>query len=211
MRWLVLFAVACGGKAPRLPVANHTTTPARHDCSEAIVDELAQVLAARWHVEKLELRCASGRFGAEGYFIEARHEDTRRTGIVDASGAELVAFIDEPPLAAGTFINGYQAVDLDDDGEDEIVESWRRTGGAMGSDNWLVVRWVANRAFARVHGPFLSCYHPELGGCSATWELAAGSIIVVVEQLPGIPPSACLPPGRHRFALHDGEVIEARR
>jgi len=203
--WLVV--AGCGSGIVRAPVTNRAVT--RDVCTDALVADLTHRLAERWHVEHLELRCAAGRFGTTGYFIEARNEHLHRTGIVDASCAELVPFVDEPESPEETRINGYEAADLDGDGEDEIIESWRRiTGGPLGSDNWLVVRRIENREFSRIRGPFLSVYNPELGGCSATWELSHGAIIVAVEALPGIAPSDCLSPGKHRFALRGGAVTE---
>jgi hypothetical protein len=210
MRSLALLVTACGAGAMPLPLANHAQV-ARADCSEPIVDRLAAMLRARWHTGPLELRCAAGRFGVDGFFLEARAGELRRTGIVDASGAELVAFTDEPELAPQTFINGYRTADLDGDGRDEIIESWRRSEHAkLGADNWLVVRRVfAHRLGARIQGPYVSRYHPDLGGCSATWEVRTGAILVAVEVDPGIPPSDCLPAGTHRFALR-GHVLSER-
>lgn len=208
MRLVVFLVAACGTASVTRPVANRAT-PGHDECTRELVDELSHALAARWHVQQLELRCASGRFGVAGYFIDAHNEELHRTGIVDASCADLVPFVDEPTPEEETFID-YQVADLDGDGQDEIIESWRRTTNALkGSDNWLVVRRIANHEFTRLRGPFLTVYHPELGGCSATWKLSHGAIVVAVQELPGIPPSDCLPPGRHRFALHNGAMTEA--
>src|SRR5262245_39699462 len=129
MRSLLLLGVAaCGGASVQQPIANHATHGRRPECTDAIVDKLARTLATRWHTDKLAVRCAAGRFvTVDGYFIEAKNAGVHRTGIVDASGAELVAFVDEPAPEPGTFLNGYQAADVDGDGDDEIIESWRRS------------------------------------------------------------------------------------
>jgi hypothetical protein len=212
MRCLVLTVVAaCGGAVVPQPIANRVASAPRHDCGEQLVARLTTKLVARWNVDKLDVRCAAGRFGVEGFFIEARNADLRRTGIVDASGAELVPFVDEPEPEPATFINGYQAADLDGDGEDEIIESWRRTHETLEADNWLVVRRVSNGTFSsRIQGPYISRYHPDLGGCSATWELRAGSILISVDVKPGIPPTDCLPQGKHRFALRGRSLVDRR-
>jgi len=214
MRTLLLVMVAaCSGATARQPITNQAWRPVRSVCTEAIVSRFSIALSDRWKVDKLDLRCVAGRFGVDGFFIEARGADLHRTGIVDASAAEVVAFVDEPEHEAATFINGYQAADLDGDGQDEIIESWRRSAhDKLASDSWLIVRRISNRKFAsRLQGPYLSRYHPDLGGCSATWELRAGSIIVAVELEPGIPPSDCLPAGRHRFALRHGVLTSMAR
>lgn len=210
MRSLVLMVAACSAGTVQ-PLANHTTR-ARSDCSEAIVDKLAAILRDRWHTGPLELRCAAGHFGVDGFFLEAHDRELRRTGIVDASGAELVPFVDEPEPEPPTFINGYRTADLDGDGQDEIIESWRRSEHEkLGADNWLAIRRVVNKRFGRrIQGPYVSRYHPDLGGCNATWDVRAGAILVAVQLEPGIPPSDCLPAGTHRFALRGHELTERR-
>ncbi|HEU0037201.1 MAG TPA: hypothetical protein VFQ53_41610 [Kofleriaceae bacterium] len=210
MRWLLLLLVACGGARVAEPLANHAGAT-RHACTDELVATLTTKLAERWQVANLDLRCVAGRFGVLGFFLEARHGDRVRTGIVDASGAELVPFEDERPHDDATHINGYVAADLDGDGEDEIVESWRRDAyGAFGSDHWLAVRRVHDHAFTRIRGPHLGVSWPQLGACAATWELRQHAIVVVVQPLDGIPPTDCLPPGKHRFALR-GRALEAAR
>jgi hypothetical protein len=209
---LFVVVAACGGAAARQPIANQATPTRRPVCTDDIVEQLAQKLADRWVTDKLDVRCAAGRFGVDGYFIEARNAEFHRTGIVDASGAELVAFVDEPEPDAGVFLNGYQAADVDGDGDDEIIESWRRsTHEGLDPDSWLVVRRIASGKFSsKIRGPYVQRYHPELGGCSATWEARAGSLFVAVDVKPGIPPSGCLPEGTHRFALRGRSLIERR-
>lgn len=211
MRLLLLLPaiIACGSAPPSRP-SNQVSHVVRPRCNAALVERIAAGLRERWHVDRLDVRCAAGSFGTPGFFLEARNAELHRTGIVDASGAELVAFVDEPDVEPGTFINGYLAADLDNDGEDEIIESWRRdTYAKLDSDNWLIVRRISNGRFLpRIQGPFLSRYHPDLeGGCSATWEFRRHAIVVAVQRLPGIPPTDCLPAGKHSFALHGTRLM----
>ena len=208
MRWLFVVLLGCGSGIALAPIANHASGAAHPpECTDALLDKLGDKLRARWQTTPLELRCTAGHFGVDGYFLEARNADIHRIGVVDASGAELVAFVDEPEPDAGIYLNGYQAADLDGDGEDEIVESWRRT-----ADNWLVVRRIADGHFtSRIHGPFVSRYHPDLGGCSATWEVKRNALVVAVHVEPGIPPTDCLASGRHQFALRGELLVERAR
>ncbi len=192
-------------------IANHER-PEQLTCDAATVARLTEMLCKRWHVPKLSLHCLAGEFTAPGYFIEATTRGLHRTGIVDPSGAELVHFVDEPEPDFGTSINGYIAADLDGDGEDEIIESWGKSSPfALRPDSWLIVRTVAHHRFRTIQGPYLSRYHPELGGCSSKWELYAGTIRVAVAVLPGIPPTDCLQAGTHTFRLHGRTLIDARR
>ena len=210
---VLLVLLGCGGPGLQRPLSNEASSTRRPLCSPVLVEKLVVSLRARWNVERLEVRCAAGHFGTTGYFLELRNAELHKTGIVDASGAELVPFVDEPDVEPGTFVNGYIAADLDGDGQDEIVESWRRdTWAKLDADNWLVVRRVSDGRFSsRIQGPYLSRYHPDLhGGCSATWELRRHAIVVAVQRLPGIPPTDCLPAGRHHFALR-GRTLSARR
>lgn len=213
MRSLVAMVTAGCAAGPQ-PLANRAAHPERHECTERVVERLTTALRARWRVARLELRCAAGRFGGvDGLFLEARSRGLFRIGVVDASGAELVAFVDQPEPDPATFINGYQAADLDGDDNDEIVESWRRSSPVhLEADNWLVIRRIANARFLPpIRGPYVSRYHPDLGGCSASWELRAGSLVVAVDVKPGIPPTDCLPEGTHRFALRGRQLIERAR
>jgi hypothetical protein len=203
MRYLLLMVVTACGAAPTVPLANRAATSAPLACTDALVAKLGAALAARWEIAPPDVRCAPGQFarGVDGYFLEARAPGLRRTGVVDASGVELVPFVDEPLPSAPTFVNGYLAADLDGDGDDEIIESWRR-----GTDSWLVIRRIADGRFARRMGPYLARSHPELGSCSSTWEIRRHRIQVAVKLLPGIPPTDCLRAGIHRFALRAGAL-----
>jgi hypothetical protein len=210
MRLALILVGACGAAAPTT-IANRQASAPLH-CDAATVDHLRGVLSHRWHVKDLELGCAAGSFGAPGYFIAATASPLRRIGIVDPSGAELVPFVEEPLPAIGVALNGYQAADLDGDGEDEIVESWRKTSPfAVHNDSWLVVRIVSNHRLRTIKGPFLSRYHPDLGGCSSTWALRPGGIRIATAVTPGIPPTDCLQAGTHDFALRGHALVDSQQ
>ncbi len=213
MRPAVLVLVFLGGcttpTAARV-VANHAHR-APLECSNDAVERLRGILLERWDVPAMLLRCTAGQFRTAGYFIEAIVDGERRTGIVDPSGAELVPFVGEPTSDPYAFIAGFRAADLDGDGEDEIIESWRLTPThALQPDNWLVIRMVAGKRLLRIKGPYLSRYHPELGSCSGTWQLRRGGIHVNIRVSSGLPPSDCLPAGNHRFELRGHTLVDAR-
>lgn len=214
MRPLLSAIFLCGGCSARQspePVANHQATSALA-CSGEVIERLQRTLTRRWG-SSAPLRCEPGQFRTAGFFIEARIDGGRRTGIVDASGAELVPFRDEPPADPFTYISGYRAADLDGDGEDEIIESWRRSYHMADSepDTWLVVRVVSGQRLRRIRGPYVNRSHPDLGACTGTWQLRSGAIDLSVQVLPGIPPTDCLPAGRHRFSLRGGALVVRRR
>lgn len=197
-----------GCAAPKPPVIANHEAPTPLECTTDAIERLSDTLKARWEVPTLQLRCTAGQFRSPAYFIEAIIDRQRYTGIVDASGTELVPFVEEPEIDPYSFILSYRAADLDGDGEDEIIESWRRTPTyALVPDNWLVVRMISGKRLLRIKGPYLSRYHPELGSCSGTWELRSRSIDVAVSVGPGIPPSDCLPAGKHRFELHGHTLV----
>jgi hypothetical protein len=208
----LVLVVLAGCTTPKpAPVVANRAQPAPLTCSNDAVERLRSILLARWDATAMLLRCTAGQFRSAGYFIEAIVDGERRTGIVDPSGAELVPFADEPAGDPYAFIAGFRAADLDGDGEDEIIESWRRTPThALQPDNWLVVRMVAGKRLLRIKGPYLSRYHPELGSCSGTWHLRRGAINVVIAVSAGIPPSDCLPAGNHRFELRGHALVDAR-
>jgi len=210
MRLLAITLVACGGAATTT-IANHEV-PSRLSCGDPAIGQLRELFAKRWHAPHLRLRCAAGEFNASGFFLEAEGDGLHRTGIVDPSGAELVPFVDEPVPEVGVCITRYDAADLDGDGEDEIIETWRKTSAFMiHPDSWLVVRVVDHHKFRQIRGPYLSRYHPDLGGCSSTWSLRSGAIRVAVDVLPGIPPTDCLQAGLHTFALRGNVLVDASR
>lgn len=200
-----------GCTTPTPPVIANRAVDTPLECSNEAVERLRSILLARWQVTAMLLRCTAGQFHSAGYFIEAIVDGKRRTGIVDPSGAELVPFGDEPAGDPYAFIANFVAADLDRDGEDEIIESWRRTPThAPEPDNWLVIRMVAGKRLLRIKGPYLSRYHPELGSCSGRWQLRRGAIDVSVRVGPGIPPSDCLQAGNHRFELRGHALVDAR-
>ena len=214
MRRLLVVLAACGGAAPPATIANHAQ-PSRLVCDDGVTDHMESLLRKRWRIptnHRLNVRCAAGTFNAQGYFLAVDGPGLHRTGVVDPSGAELVPFVDEPDPQLGCFVHGYQTADLDGDGEDEIVESWRKSSPfAQHADSWLVVRLVDGRHFKTIKGPYLSRYHPDLGGCNSTWELRRNSIRIAVELSPGIPPTDCLPAGMHTFALRGRVLVDSRR
>lgn len=207
---VLAFASGCTTRDPPRTIANYQrSTPLV--CANDVVERLTQMLQERWDVPGVILRCTAGQFRSAGYFIEATVNGDRRTGIVDPSGAELVPFKDEPRTDAYSFIAGHVAADLDKDGQDEIIESWRRSPShALHPDNWLVIRVVSGKRLLRIKGPYLDRYHPELGSCSGTWHLRRGAIDVAISVGPGIPPSDCLPAGKHRFELRGNALVDAR-
>jgi hypothetical protein len=210
MRRLVLFVVACGAPRAPVPVANQAAVPPRPVCADRMT-EIEATLRDRWQITgELHVRCTAGTFPGPGYFIQAFAASIDRTGVLDADGRTIrVPFVDEKRPLVATSVIDYATVDLDGDGVDEIVETWRkRAHDMMGTDSWLVIRRIEDQAFTRVLGPHLSVYHPELGGCRAEVKLAGRTLVITVEDLPGIPPSDCLSRGTHTFALRDGAVVE---
>ncbi len=214
---LMVVAGACGAAPPAPTIANRQASEPLA-CTDAVVERLTAVLKDRWGLHALTLRCEAGQFHSAGFFIEAQIAGLRRTGIVDPSGTDLVPFRDEPAAEPFTFITGYRTADLDGDGEDEIIESWRRvpsTAVSLHPDNWLVIRLVTGKRLVRIKGPYVSRYHPELGGCQGTWQLRPRdgvlTIDVAVNVLPGIPPTDCLPAGKHRFSLVGRSLTRALR
>ncbi len=207
---LVLVVLGCSTPKPAPVVANHASHVAL-ECSNDAVERLRGILLERWNAPAMLLRCTAGQFHTAGFFIEAIVDGARRTGIVDPSGAELVPFVDEPSDDPHAFIAGFRAADLDGDGEDEIIESWRRSPThTLEPDNWLVIRMVNGNRLLRIKGPFLSRSHPELGSCSGTWQLRRGGINVSVSVSAGIPPIDCLQAGNHRFELRGRALVDAR-
>jgi hypothetical protein len=125
--WLALLILGgCGASTTKQEVSNHGRR-VRLVCDAATIQRLTPIIAARFGVTDLELRCIAGEFGAPGYFIEAIAGPLRRVGIVDPSGAELIGFRDEPTVAS-SYVTSFWTADLDGDGQDEIIESWRGRG-----------------------------------------------------------------------------------
>lgn len=210
--WMFVVGACSAPPSPPL-VANHQRALPLV-CTDQVIERLTSTLRARWDARALSLRCQPGQFHVAGFFLEAHVDGQRRTGIVDPSGTELVPFRTEPAAEPFTFVDSYRTADLDGDGEDEIVESWRRSHRAtheLAPDRWLVVRVVSNRRLLRIQGPYVARSHPELGACTGTWQLRPGGIDLAIRVMPGIPPTDCLPAGRHRFSLRGGMLVDATR
>lgn len=210
MRWSVLFVVGCSAGATRPAVlSNHSPPPPLPLCSDARIARLTDVLRARWSVtEELQLRCVAGRFPEPGYFIEATGPyELRRTGVLAADGlTELVAF-DLETTTVAMQVGDIVTADLDGDGTDEVIETWRKSAHGRGSDNWMIVRRISGGSFERIEGPHLSVHHPSLGACMAKSQLARQQLVVTVANVHGIPPSSCLSEGTHTFTLRNNAVV----
>jgi hypothetical protein len=210
---LLVLTIACGGNR-LVSVENRASPPSKPACTEARVEEIRAHLQGRWNTTAaLSVRCTAGRFPTPGYFIEASSSELRRTGIVAIDGTtEVVPFDEEVPAPFASSIIAWATVDLDGDGIDEIVETWRRNPqDRMSSGNWLTVRRITARKLSRIVGPHTNVFHPDLGSCTADVRLAGQTIVVtVVGQTSGIPPSKCLPWGPHSFALDGNAIVEIR-
>lgn len=211
MRYIrLLFALAIGLSASTPPISRADNSNPERECSEATKAELTKRIAKRW--PSAEVRsCAAGKFGAAGYVVDVHGENFHRLGVLAVDGgADLAAFVDVLNRGVATSVLGYAAVDFDGDGVDEIVEWWRKSAhGRMGSDNWLDVRRLAKGKLSeRIAGPHVSVFFPEMGSCYATWKVDANSIVVVVENTRELPPSICLPVGKHRFRLKGNTLVE---
>ncbi|MGN6111384.1 MAG: hypothetical protein ACTHU0_40190 [Kofleriaceae bacterium] len=214
LRVLVVLGFACAGSPPPAVVENRAPPPPPPECSDDRVAEITDALRARWNVvDHLVVRCTAGTFPEPGYFVEAlgSRDESIRIGVLAADRVtELVPFV-ERRLGVATSVLDYAAADLDGDGIDEVLETWRRSAhGPMGSDNWVVVRRIENKQFAEIQGPHLSVYFPDLGNCTASTRLEGRTLVVEVESASGIPPSACLSIGRHAFAMRDGALVEVK-
>jgi len=208
-----LFGAAGCDRAPhpQRPVANRAHSVGHPACEDHVAD-ITKQLRARWGEPDLEVRCAAGNFGAPGFFIEARGGATHKIGIVAADDSPDIAdFTDPGEMPIATSVVEYAAADLDGDGVDEVIETWRKSAhGLLGSDSWLVVRRLDGHKLRRIRGPYLGVSHPELGACSASWHCTDGALVITVDAQRGIPPSDCLSPGTHRFVIRRGTIVERR-
>jgi hypothetical protein len=203
MRVLVFVGIAaCGGANVPTTVGNRAAPPPKPTCTDERRLAIAKHLQARGNSGPVSIvRCTPGLFPIAGFFVET--DD--RAGVIATDLTEIVPFTPRDPVA----IVECATVDLDGDGVDEIVETWRRTDS--GANDWLEVRRLEGRALATIRGPHTSVSHSELGGCTAEVRLAGKTIVITVEHLAGIPPSDCLSAGIHTFALEDDAIVEIDR
>jgi hypothetical protein len=197
---VLLVAAACGTSASTKPIGNRAAPPPKPTCDDDRIAAIAAYLHARWNTSEPPLvRCTPGLFPTRGFYILT--ED--RAGILADDGeTELVPFVAVPPniIACAT-------VDLNGDGVDEIVETLRDIDRAS-TTQWLEVQRIADGRLERVRGPHTSVDHRDLGGCHAEVKLAGRTIVIDVEHAPGIPPSDCLAPGTHAFALGKRALVK---
>lgn len=159
----IVGAVACGGARGAAPVANTSAGGAGRPstpCPEAAVIEAR--LRALWAVpaeQAIEATCAPGRFPADGWAVAAlvhvsEDEAWARGAVLAAAGAEAIAVGDEQPIAAwqvgeGGGGYGYEALDLDGDGVDELIVRDSASHGGVNVD-WITIERVAAGSFASV-------------------------------------------------------------
>lgn len=215
MRLSLLLLVGCAGAAQPAVLMNRAPTPPKPACTEALTAEVAEELAAQWRIaERIEVRCIAGWFPEPGFYVAgtAHQAGLRASGVLAANGRErLVAFDREAPQDGARVVD-ITAADLDGDGVDEILESWRAgiDPTVRGSDSWVIVRRRAGPRLQRIEGPHLSVSHPNLGACTATSEVAGAELVIHVATARGIPPSACLAEGKHTFRLRKNALVGAQ-
>lgn len=155
------------------------------------------------------LRCTPGLFPTAGFYVELAGGSS---GVVASDGSDLVPFAEYRDLSRLAFVRDCAAVDLDGDGVDEIVETMHRDphDPIFGTETWLEVRRLGPRTLVSLKGPYTSVRRHELGACRGEVRLAGRTIVITVETLDGIPPSDCLAPGTHTFALTQSAIVETR-
>jgi len=214
MRALLLVVIAaCGSaKGPAEPVTNRAAPPPKPACTEDRIQVITHDLRARWRSPELSIvHCTPGLFPTPGFFVEVvdRDED-HHVGVVSVDGRiTLVPFEIEDQRTIATSVIECATVDLDGDGIDEVVETWRKSAhDRMGSDTWLEVRRIVDHELMTIRGPHTSVFHPDLGSCTAEVRLAGHTIVITVERSSDLPPSDCLAAGTHTFALEGDEIVE---
>lgn len=209
----VLLFAACGAARPQPTVIeNRAALLPEPECD---LPALRTVLAKRLRElerSELDVECTPGHFPAPGFFVEVRTRSRHVVGIVDAERLEEIApLVDEPPRSSSITTVHRVASDLDRDGVDEIVETWRDDAHAeTGIGHHIVVRRTEAKQLVRIDGPHVGVFHPDLGGCHAEAWIEAGDLVIDVTRIVGLAPSDCLSRGLHRFVLHGGAVVKAR-
>lgn len=208
----LLLLGACGATPRSVPtIANRAPLPPRPTCD---LPAIADYLRARWQVVgPVEVDCTPGRFPAPGFFVEARAGEHHQIGILDAGTfREVAPFVDEARRPDMVTTIQRASADLDGDGVDEIVETWRNSAHAhTGIGNRVVVRHVHDRRLSIIAGPHVAIFHPGLGGCWAEARVEPRGVVVTVEHVMGIPPSDCLEIGVHHFVLERGSMRPVAR
>jgi hypothetical protein len=216
MRLLLFLIVACGGaKHTSSPVGNRAAPPPKPACTDERIADITRHLEQHHHwntTRPLSVRCTPGRFPTPGFFIDVDDGTRIHHGVLaDDCKTELVPFDSAESLPTSLSVVDCATDDLDGDGIDEIIESWRLIApGYMGSDNWLEIRRIDAKRFTQIRGPHTNVFHPELGSCAADVKIAGRTIVIVVVDEAGLPPSDCLPAGTHAFALGEKRLFELR-
>ena len=200
---VLVVSVACGGGRGQLaaPIENRAPPPPKPACTPERVDAIAS------HLRAAVVRCVPGRFPTPGFYIVAATDAAHRAGVLADDGTtELVTFTRRIEEDGHDFVAS-ATVDLDGDGVDEIVSTLRETRHA-GTTEWIEIERISGTALATIRGPYTSVDHDDLGSCTGELRLAGQTIVIDVEHAPGIPPSDCLAPGPHAFALDGDAIVE---
>src|SRR5688572_3134560 len=141
---VVVLTVGCGAKNTPEPVGNRAAPPPKPACTEELVESIRANLQPRWNsAAPLVVRCTPGLFPTPGFYVEVDDDKLFRAAILAADGkTEVVPFKSDHDRLRATSITDCATVDLDGDGVDEIVETWRAKHGLIGSESWLQVRRI---------------------------------------------------------------------